>query len=468
MVFSSIEFLYLYLPLASFIYFIIPAKYLSLRNLALLVLSLVFYGWGEPVYIFIMFFSIAVDYICGYLVAKNREANPKKAKIAMIASVVLNLSVLGFFKYFDFIIENLALIPIFPSLKPLGIALPIGISFYTFQTMSYTLDIYLGKAKVQKNIFSFGSYVTMFPQLIAGPIVRYGDVDEQLRYRKHSFEKASSGILRFICGLAKKVLLANTAGAVYSQLALSASETPSMLSSWLALIFFSFQIYFDFSGYSDMAIGLGRIMGFEFNENFDYPYISKSITEFWRRWHISLSSWFKEYVYIPLGGNRKGLGRTVINLLIVWFLTGLWHGASWNFIIWGLYFFLLLVIEKFFLLKVLQKLPKFISHIYSLLFVVFGWYIFIACDLTAPFEFLKAMFTAPIASDLSLYELLRNIAFIVVLCVAATPLPNKVYSKIKDKAIAKVIIFIAAITLLLICTAYIVDSSYNPFLYFRF
>lgn len=468
MVFSSIEFLYLYLPLSMLIYYIIPARFLSLRNLALLLLSLVFYGWGEPIYIFIMFFSIAVDYICGYLVAKNRETNPKKAKIAMISSVVINLSVLGFFKYFDFIIENLALIPIFSSLKPIGITLPIGISFYTFQTMSYTLDIYLGRAKAQKNIFTFGSYVTMFPQLIAGPIVRYGDIDDQLRQRKHSFTLVSSGILRFICGLAKKVLLANTAGAVYSRLTLSVSENPSVLTTWLALIFFSFQIYFDFSGYSDMAIGLGRIMGFEFIENFDYPYISKSITEFWRRWHISLSSWFKEYVYIPLGGNRKGIGRTVINLLIVWFLTGLWHGASWNFIIWGLYFFVLLVIEKFFISKILQKLPKIISHIYSLVLIIFGWYIFVACDLSSPFEFLSTMFSAPVFCSLSVYELLRNIFFILILCVASTPLPHRLFLKFKDNPIFRVVIFVGSIILLLICTAYIVDSSYNPFLYFRF
>ena len=468
MVFSSIEFLYLYIPITLLIYFLIPAKYLSLRNLVLLVVSLLFYGWGEPIYVFIMLFSIGVDYICGYLVAKNREACPKKAKAAMISSVVINLSVLGFFKYLDFIIENLSLIPIFSSLKPLGIALPIGISFYTFQTMSYTLDIYLGKAKMQKNIFTFGSYVTMFPQLIAGPIVRYGDVDDQLRCRSHSFKQASSGILRFICGLAKKVLLANTAGAVYEGLSLSVGNNPSLLSSWLALIFFSYQIYFDFSGYSDMAIGLGRIMGFEFVENFNYPYISKSITEFWRRWHISLSSWFKEYVYIPLGGNRKGRGRTIINLLVVWFLTGFWHGASWNFVIWGLYFFLLLVIEKLFLLKILEKLPKFLSHLYSLIFIVFGWYIFIACDLSSPFEFLKAMFSAPLVCSLSVYELVRNIAFIIILCIASTPLPHKIYLKFKENKIFKAIIFVLSVALIFVCTAYIVDSSYNPFLYFRF
>lgn len=468
MVFSSIEFLYLYLPLTFLIYFLIPAKYLSLRNMALLALSLLFYGWDEPIYVFIMLFSIVVDYVCGYLVAKNRETNLKKAKAAMIASVIINLSVLGFFKYLDFIIQNLALIPAFSSLKPLGISLPIGISFYTFQTMSYTLDIYLGKAELQKNIFSFGAYITMFPQLIAGPIVRYGDIDEQLRYRKHSFQLASSGVLRFICGLAKKVLLANAAGAVYNSLALSVNDNPSILSSWLALIFFSFQIYFDFSGYSDMAIGLGYIMGFKFVENFNYPYISRSVTEFWRRWHISLSTWFREYVYIPLGGNRKGTARTMLNLLIVWFLTGFWHGASWNFIIWGLYFCTLLIIEKFFIRKILEKLPKIVLHIYALVFIVFGWFIFIACDLESPFEFLSAMFSAPVGCGLSVYELVRNFVFLGILCVASTPFPHKIYLKFKDKAVFKVLICVASVVLLLVCTAYIVDSSYNPFLYFRF
>ncbi len=312
MVFSSLEFLYLYLPCSLLIYFLIPAEHLVMRNTALLVLSLVFYGWSEPVYVLIMLVSIAIDYICGGVVGRCRETEPKKAKRAMITSVVLNLSILFFFKYFDFIIRTLKVIPIFSGLEPLGVTLPVGISFYTFQTMSYTLDIYLGKARVQKNILSFGSYVTMFPQLIAGPIVRYSDVDEALRRREHSYSKAAEGVKRFICGLAKKVLLANNAGLMYEQLSLSIADSPNMLGAWLGIIFFAFQIYFDFSGYSDMAIGLGYILGFNFPENFNYPYISKSVTDFWRRWHITLSTWFREYVYIPLGGNRKGIKRTCI------------------------------------------------------------------------------------------------------------------------------------------------------------
>ena len=468
MVFSSLEFLYMYLPLSLAIYFIIPARYLTLRNLSLLGLSLIFYGWGEPVYIFIMFFSIAVDYICGYLVSRHRETAPKKAKAAMIASVVLNLSVLGFFKYFDFIVKNLSLIPALSSLKPLNITLPVGISFYTFQTMSYTLDIYFGTAKVQKNIFSFGAYVAMFPQLIAGPIVRYSDVDEQLRKREHNFSLASSGVLRFICGLAKKVLLANTAGAVYEQLVASAQNAPSILTTWGALLFYAFQIYFDFSGYSDMAIGLGYILGFKFPENFNYPYISTSITEFWRRWHMTLATWFREYVYIPLGGNRKSKARTLINILIVWFLTGLWHGAAWNFVLWGLYFGVLIMLERLFLGKILSRLPKFVCRIYVCLFILFSWYIFVACDLTSPFEFLREMFASPIVSGISVYEFARNVLFLIILGVAATPLSHNIYLKHKDNKVFKFLICIAAPVLLLVCTAYIVDSSYNPFLYFRF
>ncbi len=468
MVFSSLEFLYLYLPLSFLIYFLIPARHLTVRNAALLILSLAFYGWSEPVYIFIMLFSIAVDYICGYVVATNRTSNLKKAKTAMIMSVVLNVGVLFTFKYLDFIITNLALIPAFSSLKPLGITLPVGISFYTFQTMSYTLDIYMGRAQVQKNILTFGSYVTMFPQLIAGPIVRYGSVDGQLRKRNHNFTLASKGVLRFICGLCKKVLLANTAGAVYEALAADVSASPSVLSSWLALLFFSFQIYFDFSGYSDMAIGLGCILGFTFPENFNYPYISRSITDFWRRWHITLSTWFREYVYIPLGGNRKGTARTVFNLLVVWLITGFWHGASWNFLLWGLYFAFLLIAEKLFLYKILEKLPRFISHIYALVFIVFGWYIFISCDLSSPAQFLSAMFVSPISSSFAIQELIRNAIFLVLLVVAATPLPHKIYLKICQKPAVKIIWPILSAILLLLCTAYIVDSSYNPFLYFRF
>ena len=468
MLFSSLEFLYFYLPAVLFVYFIVPSKFLALRNLALLVVSLLFYGWSEPTYIWIMFLSITIDYTCGKIAGKYKESKPKRAKAALIASVVLNLSILGFFKYADFVIQNLSLIPIFSNLKPLGIALPVGISFYTFQTMSYTMDVYLGEARVQKNIATFGSYVTMFPQLIAGPIVRYRDVDDALRMRSHTLQNAASGIKRFVCGLAKKVLLANTAGVFYESFANRVEHTPSVLGAWMGVVFFAFQIYFDFSGYSDMAIGLGKIMGFEFPENFNYPYISKSITDFWRRWHITLSTWFREYVYIPLGGNRKGKMRTFINLIIVWFLTGLWHGASWNFVIWGLYFATLLIIEKAFLGKVLQKLPAFISHIYAIVFIVFGWFIFIWCDLENPTAYLSAMFTSPFISQTAIYDLLRGLVFLLVLAVASTKLPYKIYCKLKEKTFFEIVLCIALPLVILLCTAYLVDSSYNPFLYFRF
>ncbi len=468
MVFSSLEFIFLYLPVSFLIYFCIPARFLAARNAALLLLSLVFYGWSEPVYITIMFASITIDYTCGHFVGKYRDSKPGKARAALVASVVLNLSILGFFKYCDFVIENLALIPALSHLKPLGVTLPVGISFYTFQTMSYTMDVYLGEARVQRNILSFGSYVTMFPQLIAGPIVRYRDVDEALRQRDHTVDLAAQGVRRFLCGLAKKVLLANTAGAIYESFAAGVAESPSVLGAWMGVIFFSFQIYFDFSGYSDMAIGLGKIMGFEFPENFNYPYISRSITDFWRRWHITLSTWFREYVYIPLGGNRRGKVRVFFNLFAVWFLTGLWHGASWNFVLWGLYFWALLVIEKNFMLNVLKRVPAFLSHIYALVFIVFGWFIFISCDLAAPIEYLKAMFTSPLFNGEAVYDTVRNLAFLVILCIASTPLPHIVYEKYKSKGVMRVVIAVLCPAMLLLCTAYLVDSSYNPFLYFRF
>lgn len=468
MVFSSLEFLYYYLPLCFFIYFIIPAKYLALRNAALFFVSLIFYGWSEPIYISKMLFSTVVDYICGYIVSKHRDSSPKKAKAALISSVVINLSVLTFFKYFDFIVNTISLVPFIPKIEPLGLTLPVGISFYTFQTMSYTIDIYMGNASVQKNILSFGSYVTMFPQLIAGPIVRYKDVDASLRSRIHSVERATKGAARFICGLAKKVLLANTAGAMYERMLENNSASPSVLTSWLGIIFFAFQIYFDFSGYSDMAIGLGQILGFNFPENFNYPYISANVTEFWRRWHITLSTWFREYVYIPLGGNRKGKGRTYFNLLVVWFLTGLWHGASWNFVLWGLYFCLLLIIEKSFLLKVFSRLPKFVSHLYLLLAVLFGWFLFISCDLNEPLTYLASMFKAPLYSSVGVYDLVRSVGLILILCIASTPIPNKLYKKVADKKAVRILLCVLLPLVLLLCTAYLVDSSYNPFLYFRF
>ncbi len=468
MVFSSLEFLYLYLPVCFLIYFFIPAERLALRNAVLFFVSLIFYGWSEPIYILIMLFSTVLDYFCGYCVSKYREDSPRKAKAFLITSITVNLGLLFFFKYFDFLALNLSLIPGLSFIKPLGITLPVGISFYTFQTMSYTLDIYMRRAKVQRNPITFGSYVTMFPQLIAGPIVRYGEVDDALRERTHSFENAAKGAKRFICGLAKKVLLANTAGAMYEVLAANATVSPNLLAAWFGMIFFAFQIYFDFSGYSDMAIGLGLIMGFEFPENFNYPYISKSISEFWRRWHITLSTWFKEYLYIPLGGNRKGRGRTCLNLLIVWFLTGFWHGASWNFIIWGLYFAVILIAEKLFISNLLSKLPSAVGHIYSLFLILFGWFIFISCDLASPFNYLSAMFSGSFASGIAVYEILRSLPFLIILILASTPIPHRIYKKFVDKKPVAVAMCIILPAVLLLCTAYLVDSSYNPFLYFRF
>lgn len=468
MVFSSLEFIYFYLPPVLLIYFLIPSRYLAARNFLLLIVSLLFYAWSEPAYIWIMFLSIAVDYTCGKFVAKYKKISPKKAKISLITSIVLNLTILGFFKYADFIIENLRFIPFLRNIEPLGISLPVGISFYTFQTMSYTMDVYFEAAEVQNNIVSFGAYVTMFPQLIAGPIVRYRDVDNALRYRTHTISNISKGVGRFICGLAKKVLLANSAGVFYESFVSLVDTSPNVLSAWFGIVFFAFQIYFDFSGYSDMAIGLGYILGFEFPENFNYPYISKSISEFWRRWHITLSTWFREYVYIPLGGNRKGKSRTFINLIIVWFLTGLWHGASWNFVIWGMYFALILIIEKLFLGKLLLKLPKIISHIYSLFLIFFGWFIFIYSDLKNPVGYLLSLFKAPVFASNGFYDILRALPFLILLAVASTSLPHKIYLKLIEKKAFMVIMCICQPVILLLCTAYLVDSSYNPFLYFRF
>lgn len=468
MVFSSLEFLFIYLPCTILIYFLIPAQHLAIRNFALLITSLIFYGWSEPIYIVIMFLSIFVDYVCGFMVSKHLDSSKTKAKKALITSVVINLSVLCFFKYYDFFVSNLSLIPIFSFLKPIGLKLPVGISFYTFQTMSYTLDIYFRKARVQNNIFTFGTYVTMFPQLIAGPIVRYSNVDEELRKRQHTVWLVAKGVRRFVCGLAKKVLLANTAGAMFEAFVRDVNNFPNALAAWLGIIFYSFQIYFDFSGYSDMAIGLGYVLGFNFPENFNYPYISRSITEFWRRWHITLSTWFREYLYIPLGGNRKGLKKTFFNLFLVWLLTGLWHGASWNFVLWGLYFCILIILEKAFLLKIFDKLPSFVSRLYFIFFILIGWYIFISCDIENPLLYLSAMFCSPFNSGMAVYEFLRSVLFIVILIFACTPLPHKVYLKLYNNNLFKIVIAILLPVVFLACIAYLVDTSYNPFLYFRF
>ena len=472
MVFSSLEFLFLYFAVSIFIYFAVPLK---LRNFVLLVVSLVFYGWGEPVYVVIMIYSIIVDYICGYFAGKYRETDKKKAKAAVITSAVMNLAVLGFFKYYTFIVTNLQLIPLdflqaIPTFE--NIELPIGISFYTFQTMSYTIDIYRGDAKVQKNITSFGAYVTLFPQLIAGPIVRYQDVDDQLRSRPHNIELFASGIRTFVCGLAKKILLANAAGELWDHFRTLSETNATVLGSWVGLVFYAFQIYFDFSGYSDMAIGLGKMMGFRFKENFFYPYVSKSITEFWRRWHISMGTWFREYVYIPLGGNRCAKWKMYRNIIVVWLVTGFWHGASWNYVLWGFYYCLFLLIEKAFLLKKLEKAPAFVGHIYSLAVVLFGWWLFVFEDMSAGVAYLGHMFGQGVAGFTEpgvTFDVLRNIFFIIILCIASTPLPRKIYYKLYEKnQVWRCVLAVVAVVGLVVCTAYLVESSYTPFLYFRF
>ena len=466
MVFSSLEFLFLYLPVTLIIYFAVPFR---IRNLFLLVISLLFYGWGEPLYVFLMAGTIVIDYAAGYILEKNRQ----KGRLIVALTVIVNLLFLGFFKYYDFFIENLRLIPGLSSLKPLGLTLPIGISFYTFQALSYVIDVYRGDARVQKSLASFGAYVTLFPQLIAGPIVRYKDVDDQLREREHSVSLFASGLRTLIAGLSKKVLLANTAGAMWDTFSALPQNERTVFGAWLGIIFYSFQLYFDFSGYSDMAIGLGKMLGFKFLENFNYPYISRSITDFWRRWHISLSSWFREYLYIPLGGNRHGTLATYRNLFIVWLSTGFWHGASWNYLLWGLYYFILLACEKAFLLKLLSRLPRTLGHIYSLFFIVIGWLLFVSEDIGAGFVYLGNMFGQGVGAGLAgggfLYQLLRNLPFILILAVASTPLPKKLFWKLYGRSsVFRWIGTAVAAALAVICVAFLVDSTYNPFLYFRF
>ena len=464
MIFSSLTFLFAYLPLTLAVYFLAPLRW---RNLVLLLVSLFFYGWGEPVYISIMILSILIDYTHGMLVEKYRS-NDKLARYFVGQSVAFNLLLLGFFKYWDFLAANLSLIPGI-TVPQLGIALPIGISFFTFQTMSYTIDVYRQDAPVQRNIIRFGAFVTMFPQLIAGPIVKYKTVAEELNHREHTFENFAVGARRFCVGLAKKVLLANSIGALWeAQLAAQGAGTLTVVGGWMGLLAFGFQIYFDFSGYSDMAIGLGWIFGFHFNENFDHPYLSKSVSEFWRRWHMSLTSWFREYLYIPLGGNRGGTAKALRNILIVWFCTGFWHGASWNFILWGMYFALWLILEKYVLKNVLAKSPAVFKHFYTLVIVFVGWGIFAMEDLTVCGQYLSACFGgAPLWSTVDGYTLRSYVVTFVALVAASTTLGVKGWNRLPAKA-QKIMTPILMAMSLILCTAYLVDGSYNPFLYFRF
>lgn len=466
MVFSSTIFLCVYLPLVLLGYYICPKKG---RNLFLLIASLVFYAWGEPKYVFLMIFSILVNYIFGRLMDKHRE-NKKRLKLMLVLSVVIDIGLLSVFKYTDFIITNVNAI-FGANFDLLNIALPIGISFYTFQAMSYTIDVYRNDVRVQKNLIDFGMYITMFPQLIAGPIVRYADVQDQLAERSVTTADFSEGIMRFVVGLGKKVLLANQMGAVWSEIYALGGDV-SALMAWTGAIAYTFQIYFDFSGYSDMAIGLGRMFGFKFPENFRYPYQSVSITDFWRRWHITLSTWFKEYLYIPLGGNRYGLARQALNLLIVWSLTGFWHGAGWNFVMWGLYYFVILFIEKLFLLKALDKLPKLFRHVYALLLIVIGWVIFASDDVSVLLPYLGSMFGANGAiGGMDVYTLLTKAALLIICCVASTELPKRLFlsatGAMNEKA-AFTIKSVMTIALLALSMILLIGDSYNPFLYFRF
>ncbi len=467
MVFSSLEFLFLYFAAVLFLYFVTPHKF---RNITLFAVSLIFYGWGEPRYVLLMFLTIAADYVFGLLVGKSREENPRRAKLWLAAAVVANLGILAYFKYFNFFIDTFAAVSGI-SVKAIEVALPVGISFYTFQALSYVIDVYRADAPAQKDFVAFGTYVTLFPQLIAGPIVRYKDVDDQLRERTHSVALFASGVRTFMAGMAKKVLLANAAGEIWARL--TEADELSVIAAWLGIIMYTFQIYFDFSGYSDMAIGLGKMMGFSFRENFYYPYMASSVTDFWRRWHISLSTWFREYVYIPLGGNRCGKGRQIVNLLAVWLFTGLWHGASWNYVLWGLYYFVLLVIEKTFLLGFLKKLPRFVGHVYTLITVVFGWWLFYFEDFSEGITYLATMFgggkSTGFIDAAGALELSSAALLLVILAVASTRYPRDLFYKLwqKTDAMRTVATVLCALGFTL-CVAYLVNSSFNPFLYFRF
>lgn len=457
MVFSSIMFLTRFLPLVLIVYFLVPGCMKNTwRNLVLFMFSLAFYAWGEPVYIWLMIFSTAVDYVngglAGYFVARDKH---NTAKVFVGLSVVINLTLLAVFKYAG------------------KFVLPIGISFYTFQSMSYTIDVYRGKAKAEKNPINFGAYISLFPQLIAGPIVRFSDIATQLRERTINLERIRYGVLRFVCGLGKKVLLANQAGEIFQTIANYKVSQMTTVSAWLGILAFMFQIYFDFSGYSDMAIGLMAVFGFEIPENFKYPYEAKSITEFWRRWHISLGNWFKEYVYIPLGGSRKGNARTFLNIFIVWFLTGLWHGATINFTLWGLYFCFFLIMEKTWLLKLLDKIPRVFSHIYALVVIYFGWLLFAWEDIHGHRVYMKAMLGmagAGVVNKESLYLLVSNALLMVIMTIGCTSLPKYLAEKVtkRDGIGTSLCMSVYVAIILLLSIAYLVNGTYNPFLYFRF
>ncbi len=468
MVFSSLLFLFAYLPVTLFLYYLIPnMKY---RNWVLFIVSLLFYGWGEPIYILVMLASILEAYVCGFFIAKHRETNVPRARFYLVLSLCLNLISLLFFKYCNFFIENLRLLPFLTDvLAPIeGLKLPIGISFYTFQIMSYTIDLYRGQTDVQRNFVAFGTYVTLFPQLIAGPIVRYRDVDDQLMLRRETVDLFGSGVRRFVVGLAKKVVIGDACAAYYEYFKATDAFADSTAGAWMVMIFYTLHIYYDFSGYSDMAIGLGRMIGFRFLENFNYPYISRSIVEFWKRWHISLTSWFREYVYFPLGGNRVSKPKWIRNTLIVWLITGIWHGAGWNFVMWGLYYAVFQLGERLIWGRLLEKLPVVLRHVYTVVVVLLGWALFAVESLDRLWVYVMTLFGgAAFFDSATAYYLISYLPMLVILTIAATPLGRNTWHKLSERTqnILTPVLMLAALVL---CTASLVDASYNPFLYFRF
>lgn len=467
MLFSSIIFIFYFLPLTMFFYFAVPKEKIQIRNGILLFASLIFYSWGEPVYVILMIYSAIFNFFMSKEIEKTKTKGGS-AKADLTFTVIINLAILGFFKYFGFLMDTINGITGL-KIEYTALALPIGISFYTFQGMSYIFDVYRGNIKSDRHIFSFALYLSLFPQLIAGPIVKYRDVAEQLYERETSIEKIGGGASRFIIGLGKKAILANNFGAIYTAISASSNERATVVTFWIGIFAYTLQIYFDFSGYSDMAIGLGRIFGFEFMENFQTPYMSKSITEFWRRWHISLGTWFREYVYFPLGGNRVSTKKHIINLLVVWALTGLWHGASWNFVMWGTYYGILLIIEKYYLMEKMAKWKKPVQHLYTMLVVIIGWVFFSITDIAKAFKYLGVMFGigAKNIIDMQSLYLIKTEGILFIFGIwLATSYPKKDFEKLKNKhpqLAGWLLIFIFIISI-----SYLVYGSYNPFLYFRF
>lgn len=468
MVFSSIVFLYIFLPIMLLIYFIVPSKF---KNAVMIIASLLFFAWGEIRYIFIMLLLAIMDYVCGKKITKYWD-NKNKKRLYLFIDIGINLAILFFFKYADFIITNINNITGF-QIPLLNIPLPIGVSFNTFQSLSYIIDVYRGTVKCEKSFYNYLTYTTLFPQIIAGPIVRYETVDEELETKNISLDNFSKGMKRFLRGLGKKVLIANNVGALWNIIETDAYSEMSSILAWTGIIAFALQIYFDFSGYSDMAIGLANIFGMDFDENFNFPYISKSITEFWRRWHITLGSWFRDYIYIPLGGNRKGFIKQIRNIAIVWFLTGAWHGASWNFILWGLYFGVILIIEKVLLLKLLPKLGSFVQHIYASFLILIGWVIFAFEDLSKVKDYIIALFAGnnvPFVNNEGLYYFTTYLIIILIGIFLSIPVFSKALNKLENsnKKVAAITTTMFYIGVLVLSTASLVSDAFNPFLYFRF